>query len=158
MADSPEQVFDADLELHPTDGGVFLFVPFNVPEVFGQRGQVHVRGTLDGFPFRLPLVLDEDGHHILQVNKQLRNTIGKTWGMPVHVTMTPDTDEPSFTIPDDLARALEQTGLRPKFDQLAYPHRREYAQWVERAKKPEARQQRIREVLEGAETGKAKKK
>jgi len=153
MSDSQEQVFDANLELHPTDGGVFLFVPFSVPEVFGQRGQVHVRGTLDGFPFRLPLTLDEDGHHILTVNKQLRNTIGKTWGLPVHVTMTLDTDEPDFVVPEDLARALERTGLRPKFDQLAYPYRREYVQWVERAKKAEARLRRIQDVLEGAETG-----
>ncbi len=89
--------------------------------LFGQRGQVHVRGTLDGFPFRLPLTLDEDGHHILAVNKQLRNTIGKTWGLSVHVTMLPDTDEPSFTVPDDLARALDRTGLRAKFDLLASP-------------------------------------
>lgn len=154
MADSQEQVFDAELELHPTDGGVFLFVPFSVPDVFGQRGQVHVRGTLDGFPFRLPLTLDEDGHHVLLVNKQLRNTIGKTWGLSVHVTMSPDTDEPTFTVPDDLARALDRAGLRAKFDQLAYPYRREYVQWVERAKKPDARARRITEVLEGAEAGK----
>ncbi len=154
MAESEQQVFDAELELHPTDGGVFLFVPFSVPEVFGQRGVLHVRGTLDGFPFRLPLTLDEDGHHILTVNKQLRNAIGKTWGLPVRVTMAPDTDEPDFTLPDDLARALERTGLRAKFDQLAYPHRREYVQWVERAKKPEARLRRIKQVLEGAEAGK----
>jgi hypothetical protein len=157
MSDSQEQVFDANLELHPTDGGVFLFVPFSVPEVFGQRGQVHVRGTLDGFPFRLPLTLDEDGHHILTVNKQLRNTIGKTWGLPVHVTMTPDTDEPGFVVPEDLARALERAGLRPKFDQMAYPYRREYVQWVERAKKPEARLRRIHDVLEGAQTGRKPK-
>lgn len=154
MSDSQEQVFDTNLELHPTDGGVFLYVPFSVPEVFGQRGQVHVRGTLDGFPFRLPLTLDEDGNHILAVNKQLRNTIGKTWGLPVHVTMMPDTDEPGFVVPEDLDRALERTGLRAAFDLLAYPHRREYVQWVERAKKPEARQRRIQDVLEGAETGK----
>jgi hypothetical protein len=154
MSDSQEQVFDAALELHPSDGGVFLIVPFNVPEVFGQRGLVHVRGTLDGFPFRLPLTQDEDGNYILSVRKDLRNTIGKTWGMDVHVTMAPDTDEPSFTIPDDLARALERAGLRPKFDQLAYPYRREYVQWVERAKKPEARMRRIQDTLEGAEAGK----
>lgn len=154
MSDSQEQVFDAELELHPTDGGVFLFVPFDVPEVFGQRGQVHVRGTLDGFPFRLPLTQDEDGNYILTVRKDLRNTIGKTWGLRVHVTMAPDTDEPGFTLPDDLVRALERTGLRPKFDQLAYPHRREYVQWIERAKKPEARMRRIQDTLEGAESGK----
>ena len=154
MNDFQEQAFDAELELHPSDGGVFLFVPFSVPDVFGQRGQVHVRGTLDGFPFRLPLTLDEDGHHILTVNKQLRNTVGKTWGLSVHVTMSPDTDEPGFTLPDDLARALDRTGLRAKFDQLAYPYRREYVQWLERAKKPGARIRRIKEVLEGAETGK----
>lgn len=157
MPDIPEQVFDAELELHPSDGGVFLFLPFDVPEVFGQKGAVQVRGTLDGFPFRLSLSLDEDGNYILKVDKHLRNTIGKTWGATVHVALRPDTDAPDFELPADLQRALERVGLVSRFHQLPYPDRREFVQWISRAKKPEARMARIQEAVDGARNGRGRR-
>lgn len=126
MSDIQEQAFDAELELHPSDGGVFIFLPFDVPAVFGRKGAVQVRGALDGFPFRLSLSLDEDGHHILRVDKHLRNSIGKTWGSTVRVTLRPDTDAPDFELPADLLRALERVGLVARFNQLPYPDRREF--------------------------------
>jgi hypothetical protein len=152
--DAPQQAFDAELELHGADGGVFLTVPFSVPEVFGTRGQVHVRGTIDGFPFRLPLTPNDEGEHILVVRKEIRNAIGKTWGTTVHVVMAPDTEERSVLIPDDLANALSRAGLNSVFDQLAYSHRKEYARWIERAKKSETRIKRVQEAIELIKAGK----
>ncbi|MBC6990372.1 MULTISPECIES: YdeI/OmpD-associated family protein [Hymenobacter] len=147
MSDSQEQAFDAPLELHNADGGVFLTVPFSVPDVYGQRGLLHVRGTIDGFPFRLPLTPAADGEHILTIRKQIRNTIGKTWGETVHVVLAPDTEESAIEVPEDLARALDKAGLRTKFDQLAYNQRQKFALWISRAKKPEARFKRIQEAI-----------
>jgi hypothetical protein len=140
-----EQIFDAELELHGADGGVFLTVPFSVPDVYGTRAQLHVRGSIDGFPFRLPLTPDNKGGHILTVRKEIRNTIGKTWGETVHVVLAPDTEEDSVEIPDDLAKAA--------FDQLAYTQRKEYARWIARAKKPEVRFKRLREAVELIKAG-----
>ncbi|OUJ71949.1 YdeI/OmpD-associated family protein [Hymenobacter crusticola] len=152
--DAPQQAFDAELELHGADGGVFLTVPFSVPEVFGTRGQLHVRGTIDGFPFRLPLVPNGEGEHIMVVRKEIRNAIDKTWGTIVHVVMAPDIEERSVLIPDDLAHALNKAGLNSAFDQLAYAHRKEYARWIERAKKAETRMKRLHEALELIKAGK----
>lgn len=148
-----EQQFDAELELHPTDGGVFLTVPFSVAEVYGVKGQLHVRGTIDGFPFRLPLTPVANGEHILTIRKQIRNTIDKTWGGVVHVVLAPDTDEQTLELPSDLARALDNLGLRPAFGQLAYNQRKEYVQWITRAKKSAVRADRLQELLEILRTG-----
>jgi len=152
--DAPEQSFDAELELHPTDGGVFLVVPFSVPEVYGTRGQLHVRGTIDGFPFRLTLAPNSEGEHIMIVRKEIRNAINKSWSSTVHVVLAPDTEERSVLIPDDLARALSNAGLNSAFDQLAYTHRKEYARWIERAKKPETRIKRVQEAMALIKEGK----
>ena len=150
---APEQTFDAQLELHPTDGGVFLTVPFSVAEVYGQSGAMHVRGTIDGFPFRLPLLPTPDGEHTLTVRKQIRNAIDKTWGETVHIVLAPDTEESPLDIPEELTRALEQAGLISKFEQLAYAQRKEYAQWISRAKKYETRAQRVSEAVERIRIG-----
>jgi len=151
--DAPEQTFDAELELHGTDGGVFLTVPFNVLEVYGTSAQLHVRGTIDGFPFRLPLTPTSDGEHILTVRKEIRNTIGKTWGQTVHVVLAPDTEDRSVEVPEDLTQALSSAGLLGAFDRLAYNYRKEYARWIERAKKPETRMKRLREAIELIKAG-----
>ncbi|MGY2131795.1 YdeI/OmpD-associated family protein [Hymenobacter sp. HD11105] len=150
---APEQTFDASLELHGSDGGVFLTVPFSVEEVYGQRGTLHVRGTIDGFPFRLPLQPASDGTHTLTVHKQIRNAIDKTWGQEVHVTLAPDTEESPLDIPEELTRALDLNGLRAKFEQLSYAQRKEYAQWITRAKKYETRAERVSEAIERIKIG-----
>ena len=151
--DAPEQSFDAELELHGADGGVFLTVPFNVADVYGTRAQLHVRGTIDGFPFRLTLAPASEGKHIMVVRKEIRNAIDKTWGSTVHVVLAPDTEERSVVIPDDLAQALNSAGLYNTFDKLTYTHRKEYARWIERAKKPETRMKRLREAIELIKAG-----
>ncbi|TGE22426.1 DUF1905 domain-containing protein [Hymenobacter aquaticus] len=154
MSDSFEQRFAATLELDDTDGGVQVLIPFAPGEAFQQKPPFHVRGTIDGFPFRLTLVQNKDGEYMLPVGKQIRRAIDKTWGLPVDVVLQLDTEEASFELPEDLERALAQSGWRTKFDQLPYPYRREYVQWIERAKKPETRMRRIKESVELISAGK----
>jgi hypothetical protein len=43
--------FRATLEAEP-DGGHFIRIPFDVPQVFGTPARVAVRGTLNGSTFR----------------------------------------------------------------------------------------------------------
>lgn len=145
----PEFEFDADLELAPEDGGgVYVVVPFNVEEAYGSRGQVPILATIDGFPYQGSLTPVGDGYHALIVIKTVRGAIGKTWGESVHVKLARDTAPRTVEVPDDFVAALAAVpGLREKFDALAYSHRREYVQWIERAKKYETRQRRVEEAV-----------
>ena len=56
--------------------------PFDVVAVFQCKGQVPVKGTIDGFPFRSSLMNMGDGH-MMVVNAQLRAgaqcKAGDTW-------------------------------------------------------------------------------
>ena len=53
-----------------------------------------------------------------------------------------DTAPRTVDVPPDLAAARDPEA-RALFDGLAYSHRKEYVRWVEEAKKPETRANRI---------------
>jgi len=151
----PEHEFDAQLELDTGDGGgVYVIVPFSVPEVYGTRGQVKVQTTIDGFPYQGSLTPVGDGHHALPVLKAIRGAIGKTWGEWVHVTLARDTAPRTVVVPADLARALAATpGVRERFDALAYTHQKEFVRWIEGAKKAETRERRLAEAVAMIQAG-----
>ena len=57
----------------------------DVPELFGTRGLVKIRGEIDGTPFDGALMAQGDGTHRLPVKAALRKAIGKEAGATVHV-------------------------------------------------------------------------
>ena len=145
----PEHEFEAVLEAGEGDGGVFVVLPFNVPEVYGTRGQVPVQATFDGYPYQGSVVPLGDGHHALLLLKQIRRAIDKTVGDTVRVTLSRDVAERKMEAPADLTAQL---ATNPKaaayFAKLAYTHQREYVRWLEGAKKPETRTRRLGEIVE----------
>ena len=145
----PEHEFEAVLEAGEGDGGVFVVLPFNVPEVYGTRGQMPVQATFDGYPYQGSVVPLGDGHHALLLLKQIRRAIDKTVGDTVRVTLSRDVAERKMEAPADLAAQL---ATNPKaaayFAKLAYTHQREYVRWLEGAKKPETRTRRLGEIVE----------
>ncbi|MCZ8515702.1 YdeI/OmpD-associated family protein [Paenibacillus filicis] len=133
--------------LHRPEGTgtwTYVKVPFTVEEVFGSKAQVKVKGTVNGVPYRSSLMPAGDGTHYMVVKQALREDAGVTAGDSVRLTMEADTEARTVEIPDDLAAALdEHREAGERFDRLAYSHRKEYVDWIESAKKPETRSNRI---------------
>ena len=50
-------------------------------------------------------------------------------------------------IPDDLKKLLRKEKLLKTFEQLAYTHRKEYAEWINSAKKEETRLRRLEKTI-----------
>jgi hypothetical protein len=76
--------FDAQLQ-KGDNPGAWTCVLNDVPELFGTRGLVKIRGAIDGVPFTGALMAQGDGTHRLPGKAALRKTIRKEAGDTVHV-------------------------------------------------------------------------
>ena len=126
----------------------FLNIPLAVSSTFGSKGQVKVKGTVDGCPFRSTALPMGDGSHYLVVGKDIRDQISKTAGDTVNVTLDLDPENRVVEVPEDLQRALDR---RPEawdgFEKLTYSQQKLYVDWILSAKKEETRDARIERAL-----------
>ena len=79
--------------------------PIDVPEVFGTRARVPVRGSINGFPFRSSL-MPMGGCHRMPVNRTLREGAGVKPGDMVAVVMERDDQGRTVDAPVVLQKAL----------------------------------------------------
>ena len=79
--------FDAQLHKGDNPGAWTCVVMSDVPELFGTRGLVEIRGEIDGEPFDGALMAQGDGTHRLPVRAALRKAIGKEAGATVVVRL-----------------------------------------------------------------------
>ncbi len=77
--------FEARLHKGDNPGAWTCVVMDDVPELFGTRGLVKIRGAIDDEPFDGALMAQGDGTHRLPVRAALRESIGKEAGDTVRV-------------------------------------------------------------------------
>src|SRR5258708_38465820 len=65
--------FEAVLERHEGSlGWVVVRIPFAVSKVWGKRGQLRVKGEINGFEFSSALFPTKSGVHFMLVNKKMQ--------------------------------------------------------------------------------------
>ena len=144
---SEKHTFRAAIE-NPGDGGAFVRIPSDVEQAFGKK-RVKVKATIDGEPYRGPLVRMGEPCHILGVLKEIREKIGKTFGDEVEVTLEEDTEPRVVEVPPDLQQALDRDPVaKAAFQKMPYAHQREYVRVILEAKREETRRSRIAKAIE----------
>jgi uncharacterized protein YdeI (YjbR/CyaY-like superfamily) len=128
---------------------IIIHIPFDVAQVWGSRGQLRVKGEINGFAFRTSLFPTGQGGHILLVNKKMQKGARAVAGTVARFQIELDTETRVVTIPAELKRVLaEDRALRPWFDQLNHSMRNDIAKWVSDPKSPEARVRRAEQMAE----------
>jgi len=102
--------------------------------------------TINGYSYRTTLAT-MSGTSILSLSAEHRNAAGVSAGDAVEVTLELDTQPRTVEVPDDLAAALSDQGLREAFDALSYSARKEHVRQVESAKAAETRARRVAGVI-----------
>jgi uncharacterized protein YdeI (YjbR/CyaY-like superfamily) len=144
------KTFEALLE-RSTDGlnWTIVRVPVDVPKVWGVRGQLRVKGEINGFDFRTSLFPTGQGSHILMVNKKMQAGGKAVPGMKARFRLEPDTEPREISPPAELLRVLRQSKSLEKFYQsLSYSNRREISKWIAEAKHAETRRRRSEQMAE----------
>jgi hypothetical protein len=127
--------------------------PVDVPEFFGTRARVPVRGTINGFAFRSSL-MPMGGCHMMPVNKTLRDGAGVQAGDMVEVVMERDDEERRVEAPAVLKKALAKNKeAKGNWGKLSFTHKKEMANWIEQAKQEETRVRRLAKVVSVLEKG-----
>lgn len=124
-------------------------VPLDVFKVWGVRGQLRVRGEINGAPFRTALFPTGQGTHVMMVNKTMQKASGATAGVKARFRVEPDTEKREIPPSHDLERMLKQSkALRKYYDSLNFSSRREIAKWINAGKQAETRKRRAEQMAE----------
>lgn len=145
-----EITFEAEI-LPGARGGALVELPFD-PKVELGSARARVVATFDGHEYRGSVAV-MGGTPLIGVRSDVRAAINKQIGDRVAVVIRLDDQPRTIQVPDDLARSLEAVGLSSAFDALSYTARREAAESVTGAKRPETRERRIAKIIGGLSDG-----
>ena len=130
-------------------GWTIIRIPFDVGKVWGTRGQLRVKGGINGFAFRTSLFPARGGGHILLVNKRMQKGGDVRQGMAAQFRLEPDLEQRIAVVPAELKRFFKEDAyLRRWFEKLNYSTRSEIGKWIIQVKSREARVRRAEQMAE----------
>jgi len=153
MKSKPRSVaksFRATLErIQSRLGWTIIRIPFDVAKTWGTRGQLRVKGQINGFAFRTSLFPARGQGHILLVNKRMQKGGDARQGISAQFHLEPDLEERVAIVPPELKRYFkEDAHLRQWFEKLNYSTRNEIGKWIVQVKSSEARARRAEQMAE----------
>jgi uncharacterized protein YdeI (YjbR/CyaY-like superfamily) len=142
--------FEATLErMRSRLNWTIIRMPFDASKVYGMRGQINVKGEINGFPFRTCLFPTAEGRHILLVNKRMQKAARVKAGASAQFQLELDSHKRVSEVPDHLKRILgEARSFRRWYDQLNQSTRNDIAKWVNEPVSATARERRAEQIAE----------
>jgi hypothetical protein len=129
-------------------GGAFVALPDDVLAALGGGSRFRVRGTLNGVEFASSTMGIGGGRVCLGLHKATREEAGVAPGDTVTLTLERDERPRELQVPQALQDALAADAeAAAAFERLSFTRRREYAQWVGEAKRPQTRARRLEQTL-----------
>ena len=148
MSPTPaSRTFTAEIVREGDSGGAGIELPFDPKDVFG-KARAPVTATLRGYSYRTTTFF-MSGRRFIPLAKKHMDGAGVSPGDRVRIKLTADEKPREIEPPADLLRAVRKLkGGRAAWDALSYTHKREHAEAIKSAKKPETRERRIAKAVE----------
>jgi len=146
--------FQATLErMEGNLGWVIVRIPFDVEKAWGVRGQLRVKGEINGFAFRgfafrTTTSSARRGHFIL-VTKTMQKGGAVRAGSTANFRLEPDVEARKAVVPAELKHALSQVrAVQRWFDSMSLSMRRWFCSQVAQPKSAAARVRRAERIAE----------
>jgi len=121
-------------------------LPFDPPQVWGQRERYHITGSINGCTVRGPLAAEET-RYVLPVGAAWRRDNHLAVGDTVEVALSLEGPQ-AQTLAADIASALTAAPAASAFfDALPTFYRKNFMRWIDSAKRTATRTARIAEMV-----------
>jgi hypothetical protein len=146
--------FDATLSAIDTSN--VLRLPETASKNLPSRGQVAVRGTINGVEFQTVLEPDGNSGHWMRVDDALQHAAGLSAGEDATLDIEVTKDWPEPSVPPDLAAALAAApqNIQDLWNETTPMARWEWVRWVNATKNPGTRSRRVDVSISKMKSGK----
>jgi Bacteriocin-protection, YdeI or OmpD-Associated/Domain of unknown function (DUF1905) len=132
---------------------VYIPLPFDPAEVWGERARYYIRGTIGSCGTRGALEKSGKGYFLPMGPAHLRDS-GLRLGDEVEVVLTVEGPQRDALAPDIAAALDAEPAAGRFFDSLATFYRKNYLRWIDATKRrPDVRAERIAELVELLKAG-----
>jgi len=142
--------------LYAIDESTILRLPESASEKLPSRGQVAVRGTINGQEFQMVLEPDGDFGHWMRVDDTLQQAAGVTAGDTAALEIEVAGYWPEPTVPQDLETALAAAPrkIQDLWEDISPMARWEWVRWVNATRNPDTRRRRVEVTISKMQSGK----
>jgi uncharacterized protein YdeI (YjbR/CyaY-like superfamily) len=128
---------------------VVIEIPFDAARLWGVRGQLRVKGDINGYAFRTSVFPAGNGRHFMIVNKQMQKGARVHAGMEADFRMEPDTEKRIVPLVPEIDRVLRQSRRLQKFYESLSPSiRNDIARFISEGKQQSTRSRRADQLAE----------
>jgi hypothetical protein len=115
-----------------------------------------VVAIVNGYTWRTS-VARMHGEFMVGLNREVREGAGVKAGDTVTLELKLDSEPRTVDVPPALAEALDaDPEAKATFEGLAFTHRKEFARWIDEAKREETRARRVTQALDMIRTGRTR--
>jgi hypothetical protein len=133
-----------EAQVQRTGGSTILRLPDDASAKLPSRGQVAVKGVVNGLAFQT--VLEPDGRrgHWLKIDEKLRQALAVSAGDSVALTVEPTKDWPEPDVPEDFQTALaDAPDVSELWKGITPMARWEWVRWINATRNLQTRERRV---------------
>jgi Bacteriocin-protection, YdeI or OmpD-Associated/Domain of unknown function (DUF1905) len=142
--------------LYTIDRSTLLRLPEKASGKLPSRGQVAVRGTINGHGFQTVVEPDGKSGHWIRLDGKLQQSAALGAGDTATLDIEPLEDWPEPNVPQDLAAALATAPqkIQDLWRDITPMARWEWVRWVNATQNPDTRQRRVEVSISKMKSGK----